>query len=50
MEEKDKKPTIKCKKFNETTEQKPKSKTRKYWDEYLNGVQGKILDMRAVLK
>jgi len=30
--------------------EKPKSKTTLYWEEYLNGVAGEILDMRAVLK
>jgi hypothetical protein len=50
METKSKKQTVKTKKQNKIEEPKPKSRTRLYWDDYLGGVKGEILDMRAVLK
>jgi len=46
METANKKQTAK----SEEPKQKPKSKTRLFWDEYPNGIGGRIVNMRAVLR
>jgi len=50
MTTRSKKQVEKIEKENKVTAKKKKSKTRLFWDEYLNGVKGEITDMRAVLK
>jgi len=49
MEAKRKKNTVKQVKQIEVTEEKPKSKTRLFWEKYPNGIL-KIVDMKAVLR
>jgi len=52
METTTKRKTVKSVKQNEIngiTEQKPKSKTRLFWEKYPNGIL-EIVNMRAVLK
>ena len=49
MEAKRKKNTVKQVKQSEVKEEKPKSKTRLFWEKYPNGIL-KIVDMKAVLR
>jgi len=51
METKRKKNTKKSVKQNDVTEEKPKSKTRLFWEKYYpDGSSGEIINMRAVMK
>ena len=50
METKNKKQTVKTQKENEALILKKKSKTTLFWEKYPNGIGGKIINMRAVLR
>jgi hypothetical protein len=45
-----KKQNKKVEKQDNTTEQKPKSKTTLFWEKYPNGTGSEIINMRAVLR
>ena len=50
METTNKKQTVKSRKRDEGTEQKPKSKFTLWREKYPQGLDGTIINMRAVLK
>jgi hypothetical protein len=50
METKNKRQAVKSDKQKTVTEQKPKSKTRLFWEKYPNGTGDVIVNMRAVLR
>ena len=51
METKNRKKAEKTKRQEEIAEQRPKSKTRLFWEKYYpDGSSGEIINMRAVLR
>jgi len=50
METKSKKQTVKSRKRNDVTKQKPKSKFTLWREKHPEGLEGTIINMRAVLR
>ena len=50
METNCKKQTVRSEGINNSNEQKPKSKTTLFWEQYPNGIGGRIVNMNAVLR